>query len=267
MRYLFDHMNEFEENLRRKHILLMLDFDGTLAPIAPTPDEAVLPDETRRELVRLAESSMCSIGIISGRALGDVRAKVGISGVTYVGNHGVEVVRPNEEPRSVSMAQSRPMLEMLKEELKAKLAPFRGAIVEDKGYSLAVHYRTVEEEDRSRVKAVVHETIGAMGVEEEIKLGSGAMVIEIRPPIGGDKGTIVSSLLELEAASAGGKSIFAIYLGDDSTDEDAFKAMRGRGWGILVGAPRISHAEYYLKDPGEVLMFLRFIVGRCGRTT
>jgi trehalose-phosphatase len=265
--YLLDHLNEFEEKLRRRHILLMLDFDGTLAPIAPTPEEAALPDETRRELERLVESPACSIGIISGRALGDVRAKVGIPGITYVGNHGLEMVRPNGEPRSIDMPQFRTMLKRLKRELAARLAPFPGAIVEDKEHSLAVHYRTVAEEDRARVKTAVHESIAASRGEQEIELGAGAMVLELRPPIGCDKGTIVSSLLASEAPGGGGTSTFAIYLGDDSTDEDAFKAMRGRGWAVLVGAPRISYAQYYLKDPGEVLKFLRLLVGRCGKGT
>ncbi|MFA4948148.1 MAG: trehalose-phosphatase [Candidatus Krumholzibacteriia bacterium] len=267
MKHLFDYLDTLEASLEGKHILLLLDFDGTLAPIAPTPDEAMLPDETRRELERLVESSACSIGVISGRALGDVRAKVGISGITYVGNHGIEMVRPNEEPRSIAMPQFRTMLERLITKLTVSLAPFPGAIIEDKGYSLAVHYRMVGDEERSRVKAVVHETVGALIGEEEITLGNGAMVLELKPPIGCDKGTIVSSLLESEAPSESGKSMFAIYLGDDSTDEDAFKAMRGRGWAVLVGAPRISYAEYYLKDPGEVLTLLRLFVRRCGKVT
>ncbi len=245
----------------------MLDFDGTLAPIAPTPDEAVLPDETRRELERLVESPVCSVWVISGRALNDLRAKAGIPGITYVGNHGLEMVRPNEEPRSIDMPQFQTMLERLKEELAARLAPFPGAIVEDKEHSLAVHYRTVAEEDRPRVKTAVHEAIAASGGEQEIELGAGSMVLELGPPTGCNKGTIVSSLLTSEAPNGGGTSMFAIYLGDDATDEDAFKAMRGRGGGVLVGAPRISYAEYYLKDPGEVLMFLRFLVGRCGKAT
>ena len=117
MKYLFDYLDTLEGSIEGKHILLLLDFDGTLAPIAPTPDEAALPGETRRELERLVESAACSIGIISGRALSDVRAKVGISGITYVGNHGIEMVRPNEEPRSIAMPQFQTMLERLKNEV------------------------------------------------------------------------------------------------------------------------------------------------------
>jgi trehalose-phosphatase len=267
LKYLFDYLDALKASLEGKHILLLLDFDGTLAPIAPTPDEAALPDETRRELERLVQSSACSIGVISGRALDDVRAKVGIAGITYVGNHGIEMVRPNEEPRSIAKPEFRSMLERLKKELIVKLAPFPEAIIEDKEYSLAVHYRLVGEEERPGVKAMVRETVGALMGEREFELGNGAMVLELRPSIGCDKGTIVSSLLESEAPGAGGKGMMAIYLGDDSTDEDAFKAMRGRGWAVLVGAPRISYAEYYLKDSGEVRTLLRLIAGRCGEAT
>jgi len=266
LKYLFDHLSTLEAAMTGKHLLVLLDFDGTLAPIAPTPGEAMLLGEARRELGSLAESSACSIGVISGRALSDVRAKVGIAGITYVGNHGIEMVRPNEAPMNIALPQFRSTLERLKEELSMRLEHFPGAIIEDKEHSLAIHYRTVGEEDRPRVKAIVHETVEAFGGEREIKLGIGAMVLELRPPIGCDKGTIVSSLLQSEAPCGGG-SVFAIYLGDDVTDEDAFKAMRGKGWGILVGAPRISYAEYYLNDPGEVRALLHFLVGRCGKAT
>ncbi|MDD4857736.1 MAG: trehalose-phosphatase [Candidatus Krumholzibacteria bacterium] len=265
MHYLFDHLDTLEAILTGRHVLLLLDFDGTLAPIAPTPHEAALPDETRRELERIVDRSVCSVGIISGRALGDIQAKVGVTGITYVGNHGLEIARPDEKPRRIAMPQFHILLDRLKEELAARLATFPGAIIEDKGCSLAVHYRSVEEKDRPRVKQAVHETVGTFGGEREIRLGTGAMVLELRPPISCDKGTIVLSLLRSEARRRVGKSVFAIYLGDDATDEDAFKAIRGRGWGILVGKPRISYAEYYLNDPGEVLTFLRHLVARHGK--
>lgn len=264
MKYLFDHLDAFEATFAGKHLLLLLDFDGTLSPIAPTPDEAVLPNETRSALERLVESPTCAVAVISGRALSDVRGKTGIPGITYVGNHGLELARPNEEPQRVALSRFQSVLRRLKRELSAKLCPVAGVIIEDKGCSLAIHYRTVREEYRPLVKAAVHETVEAFGGEREIELGIGAMVLEIRPPIGIDKGTIVSALLEPETRKYVDGGTVAVYIGDDATDEDAFRAIRGRGWGILVGVPRISYAEYYLKDPGEVRTLLHRLAERRG---
>jgi len=252
VRYLFDCRDELEAGRAGKHLVLLLDFDGTLAPIAPTPDEAALPGETRQALEALSRSPVCTVAIVSGRSLEDVRAKVGIEGITYVGNHGLEIVRPGEELQPLNMARHAAVLQRMKEELTLSLAAFPGVIIEDKGCSLAVHYRKVSEENRPLVKAAVHERARVHGGEREIEVAAGAMVLELRPPFGRDKGTIVSEMLESEARRRGEANLFAVYLGDDMTDEDAFKALRGRGWPVLVGAPRISYAEYYLNDPGEV---------------
>jgi trehalose 6-phosphate phosphatase len=262
MKHLFEHRREIEAALDGSRLLLMLDFDGTIAPIAPTPAEARLPAETRRELERLSGIAACTVAVVSGRALGDVRDKVGIEGITYVGNHGLEVARPNEEPRLLAAPQSDVVMKRMKENLAAALAAFEGVIIEDKGYSLAVHYRQVSAGDRPRVKAAVRETVAAYGGEGDLQLGTGSMVLELRPPLGCDKGTIVTRLLDAESDRSGGPGLFAMYLGDDVTDEDAFKALRGRGWPVLVGRPRISYAEYYLHDPREVRELLAMLAER-----
>lgn len=262
MKYLLDHLNMLGAAVAGKQILLLLDFDGTLSPIAPTPDDAVLAGEMRRELERCAESSSCDVSVISGRALSDVKGKIGIPGITYVGNHGLEIERPNEEPQRIALPQFQSVVRRMKVELAARLASFDGAIIEDKGHSLAVHYRTASAEHRPLIKAVVHETVEAFGGERHVDVAVGSMVLELRPPIGCNKGTIVAELLESNRLKYGDRGFFAIYLGDDATDEDAFKAIRGRGWGVLVGAPRISHAEYYLKNQNEVRALLQTLAGR-----
>jgi len=262
VKYLLDNLNTLDAALAGKQIFLLLDFDGTLSPIAPTPADAVLPDATRFEIERLVESSSCDVAIISGRALSDVKGKIGMPGITYVGNHGLEIARPHKEPEHIALPQFQSVMRQMKKELTDRLAPFAGAIIEDKGCSLAVHYRMATAEHRPLIKAAVHETVEAFGGERHVDLGKGAMVLELRPPIGCDKGTIVLELLESERRKCGDKGSFAIYLGDDATDEDAFKAIRGRGCGVLVGAPRISYAEYYLKNPDEVRTLLHMLAER-----
>ena len=262
MKHLFDHRREIEAAVDGKRLLLMLDFDGTLAPIAPTPAEAELPPETRFELERLVKSDGCTVAVVSGRALGDVRDKVRIDGITYVGNHGLEYVRPNEEPRLLAPPQPGDALERMRESLETSLAPFEGIGIEDKGYSFAVHYRLVKPEERPLVKEAVAEAVRARGSAGSWEIRAGAMVLEVRPPLDCDKGTIVTGLLDLEEHLHGTSERFAMYIGDDATDEDAFKALRGRGVPVLVGAPRISFAEYYLDGPREVRDLLRMLADR-----
>ena len=267
MKYLFDHMDSLEAALEDKHLVLLLDFDGTLAPIAPTPDEASLPGDARRVLEELSNRPACTVAIVSGRALQDVRAKVGIDGITYVGNHGLEIVRPGENPQPLDLARHKMLLERIREDLVRSLEAFPGALIEDKGYSLAVHFRGTSDRDRPFVKAAVHEAVRAHGGEDEIELGAGSMVLELRPPLGCDKGKIVHRMLEWEEQRFGAANLLAIYLGDDVTDEDAFKAIRERGWTVLVGTPRISYAEYYLDGPRDVYTLLTKFASRGGRET
>jgi trehalose-phosphatase len=265
MRYLFDHIAELEDHLDGKQVLLMLDFDGTLAPLAPTPEEAELPPGTREVLAGLSASPRCTLAVVSGRSLEDVRSKVGIDGITYVGNHGLEVELPGARPRSFAPPGFLSALDRMKASLAAAVAPYPGAFVEDKGFSIAVHYRTAAEEDRAGVKDAVLEVVRSLGDSGEVAVGAGSMVLELRPVYGCNKGSIVTSLLEAESLGRGEAGVTAIYVGDDATDEDAFKAIRGRGWGILVGAPRISYGGYYLKDPDEVRTLLERVLARCGR--
>lgn len=259
MKHLFECIDELEAARADKHLLLMLDFDGTLAPIAPTPNEATLSGETRRLLEGLSKRPAFTVAIVSGRSLGDVRAKVEIEDITYVGNHGLEYVRPGEEPHVFEAAGRESLPKELREDLARALSPFAGVIIEDKGFSLGVHYRTASREDRPRVKEAVREIVRARGGGHDVEIEAGAMVLELRPPVDCDKGTIVSRLLEMEARRRAAGT-FAIYLGDDATDEDAFKAVRGHGWPVLVGTPRISHARYYLNDPGEVRELLAMLL-------
>jgi len=265
MKYVFDHMTAMEASMADRHVLLLVDFDGTLSPIAPTPDEATLPDETRRELARIASASMCSCAVVSGRTLESVRAKVGLPGIVYVGNHGLEIARPNEAPKRAIPAPEYPFLTAIKGELEERLAPFAGVIVEDKGYGLAVHYRMVAASERRLVRDAVERVAQERASGGAMAVSTGAMVVELRPSHARDKGTVVSELISEEAAARGADKTFALYLGDDATDEDAFRAIKGRGWGILVGAPRMSYAEYYLNGPDEVRRLLGAIAERCER--
>jgi len=262
MRYLFDDLPKLEAAMAGRHLLVLLDFDGTLAPIARSPAEARLPDETRYVLERLSRDTACGVAVVSGRAIGDLVAKVGVPGITYVGNHGLEIARPGEPLRALAPARCGELMRRVASDLNKALARFPGAEVEDKGCGLAVHHRRVSKADRPAVRDVVGQVVLAHGGSREIETHGGKMVIELRPPVNWDKGTVVSLLMEAEELRARGRAVLTVFVGDDATDEQAFRVIAGRGFGVVVGRPADSSAEYFVNDPAEVRALLEALAGR-----
>jgi len=254
---LFGSWEAFREELEGRRPVFFLDYDGTLAPIAPRPDDAHLPPSTRRALAALARRF--PVTIVSGRGLADVAEFVGLDDVSYAGSHGFEIVASGEEGgeiRHEAAAHVEPEIEEVSRELETILEAVEGAIVEPKRFSVAVHYRGVGEGDVGRVEEAVDRVLTE---RPKLRRGEGKKVFEIRPDLDWDKGRAVLWLLE--ALELDGEANLPIYVGDDVTDEDAFRALEGRGVGILVtDAPRPTAARYQLQDPDEVRAFL----GRMG---
>jgi trehalose-phosphatase len=236
-----------------RSLVIFLDYDGTLTPIVSRPDQAVLMDSVRAILRKLA--AKMPVAILSGRELKDVRKRVGIDGIVYAGSHGFDIAGP----RGLHRQQAReflPALDLAEKELREKLAGIAGALIERKCFSIATHYRNVNETEVPRIEGAVSEII-----ERHRKLRSidGKKVYELLPNIEWDKGKAVLWLLEkldVERPNA-----LPIYIGDDRTDEDAFRALEQRGIGILVREqPRSTAASYSLQNPTEVERFLRKLV-------
>lgn len=247
-------------------VLLCLDYDGTLSPIVRDPAAACLARSTREILRRLAGIEGLTLAVISGRELKDVRKRVGLPGVTYAGNHGLEIRGPDLEYLNPPARRARPALRAVARKLSRRLAGIGGAEVEDKGLTLSVHYRRVRPEDRETVRATVFRVAGPYRSRQALRLGEGKMVIEIRPPTAWNKGNAVS-LLRREAAKPGSGKVLTVYAGDDRTDEDAFKVLKAEGITIKVGPPGVKTlARYRLNGVGEVREFLlrltRLVEGR-----
>ncbi len=230
------------------NLAVFLDYDGTLVPIAPRPDEAVLSGSMRTTLKQLA--SRVPTAIISGRGVEDVRRLLGIEGLYIAGAHGLEIVSPDGTVKEMD-PRWREMIEDAADELEAAVRRLRGAILERKGYSVAVHYRLVAPAKVPRLQGQVR----AVAAEyPELRQAPGKMVFELRPDIDWDKGAALQWLLE-ELGQADARPI---YIGDDITDEDAFVVVKDRGVGILVGsAPRKTMAQYSLQAPWEVELLLQ----------
>jgi trehalose 6-phosphate phosphatase len=251
-----DRLEEWRAARRQAgRLLLALDFDGTLAPIVEWPEQATLLPAAREALLRLARRPDTDLAIVSGRTLEDVRARVALPGVYYAGNHGMEIEGPGVQRRFVEAAAVRPRLAACAEALRHALAGVEGAFVEDKGLTLSVHYRRVAEPAlRDTVRRIAQE---ACGREPGLRLTEGKMISEIRPDVDWDKGRALRFLLD--ALEAGDDNLVpALFIGDDRTDEDGFRALAGRGDGILVAdpPPPTTAATAYLRSPDEVAQLL-----------
>jgi len=245
-----------EARSRAGRMLVAVDFDGTLAPIVERPEAATIHEEGPAVLRELAARPDTLVAVVSGRVLADVRARVGVGEVYYAGNHGMEIAGPDLAHVLPEAAEARPQLEDCVEGLRAALAAVPGVILEDKGLTLSVHYRLVTDpEVAADVRVRVAELCGAF---QGLRITEGKEVVEVRPDVAWDKGRATRFLLDslLGPAAAG---VPVLFIGDDRTDEDAFRAVRDGGAGILVAPrpPLTTAATAHVRDPGEVVALLR----------
>jgi trehalose-phosphatase len=261
MKHLFEAWNEVELRIRRAHYLfLLMDYDGTLTPIVARPELAVCPPGLKPVLENLRDSPRALVAIISGRALEDLKEKVGVTGITYVGNHGLEIENPAGVHRKNLSPRRQDELKQIRKSLESLLKPVQGVLFEDKGPILSVHYRNAPREASRRVQEAVQEVLESY--PNRWQLSAGKKIFEILPRMDFDKGKTIQELLLRFSPT----QILPVYLGDDPSDEDAFRAIHGRGIPIRVGNGTVSSAAFYfLRGPAEVLEFLRQCEGILGK--
>jgi trehalose 6-phosphate synthase/phosphatase len=251
--YFFDDELRFRTDVAGREIYLFLDYDGTLAPIAESPDRAVIPHTTYSLVAKLAQR--VPVAIVSGRSVEDIQKRLAIDGVVYAGNHGAEVRSGDKTLVSGRSDQVRVLLEEMLGRLQRALAPFKGVLIEDKGVTASVHYRNVDLKNLSDV-AVLFRSI-AREYEKDFRITSGKKVFEVRPIGARHKGDAVTWI-----ADNLGHGKIPIYIGDDVTDEDAFRAIKGRGLSISVGGS--AYADYYVRKQDEVDRLLEHLVALAG---
>ena len=254
MQYLFESWPVLSADIRAApHLLLLSDYDGTLTPIVGRPKEAVLSPEVREKLRALAQKPTSSVGIISGRSLPELESMVAIEGIYYAGNHGLEIEGPGLKFISQPAEIGRTTINNLARQLAAALDSIAGVIIEDKGLSLSVHYRLVKKDEENVVTETFKRVTRTSVNEGKVKVTSGKKVLEVRPPIDWHKGKAVEAITREIKAHLKLETVLTIYLGDDTTDEDAFKVVRRpAGWSIFVGEENTSSsADYFLKSTAE----------------
>jgi trehalose 6-phosphate phosphatase len=250
---LFESIPQIQDQLAKAaHLLICLDFDGTLAPIALHPAEVQLPPDVAQLLESLVQCPNTSVAIVSGRDRTDLQARVGIAGLIYAGNHGLEISGPGFifiEPGAVA---HRTALGKLATTLAQKLHGFAGVFVEDKGLTLTVHYRLAGDHAADEVKQIVHAALA--NASHPFLLTVGDKVYEIRPRVYWHKGEAVAWIRE----KLGKPDALVVYLGDDVTDEDAFEALKN-DITVNVGPSGETAARYHLAGPGDVKRFLEWM--------
>ncbi len=260
MQHLFDEWPQVRAALEASaHWLVMLDFDGTLAPIAEHPDQAVLPAATKQHLSKLAAASGIDLVILSGRSIADLHPRIGIDGLEFSGNHGRERWKPGS-PRSERDSSVRAIVAQVCEQISHQAAGIPGAFVEDKGLTASLHYRQVPMEFQVKIRNVVHEAGRTFG--DAIEVSEGKRVFDFFPADDTNKGTAAMALL---AERGGAAEVLPIYCGDDTTDETVFRALPPESITVFVGNGETpSAARYRVDDTTEVAEFLRRIASLRG---
>ena len=242
---------------------LITDIDGTIAPITPTPEETVVSTVCRAALANLV-GKIDLVAVLTGRSVVKARDMVGIEGVVFVGNHGLERWKDGDVEVVAEAREYQPLIRGVAERLRREV-DMPGLVIEDKGVSASVHYRLSNAP--SRAKEAIFYALDRLDEARGLLISEGKLVVEIRPPVRVDKGTSLRKLVEEHGLKG------VVCMGDDVTDVDAFKAVhvlsaRGTRKGLALGVvgsdtPQqiIEEADFLLRGVGEVEELLQRISG------
>lgn len=241
------------------HLLLGLDYDGTLTPLVDDPSAAALAPEMREVLQALAARPETTVAIISGRRLQEVRTLVGLDGLFYAGNHGLEICGRGFDFIEVNAVRMQRALGWLAAALARNLSHIAGVIVENKGLTISVHYRLAPPTQKEEV--LRHVQAATAVAPDCFQIGLGNHVFDVRPQVDWHKGSALGWI----AKQLGIAKALTVVLGDDRTDEDAFRA-HSDGITVRIGEPGSTSAAYHLDGPAQVREFLHWLaqVGKEG---
>ncbi|KAF7154321.1 hypothetical protein RHSIM_Rhsim01G0171800 [Rhododendron simsii] len=272
-----DTFNQMMSIARGKKIVVCLDYDGTLSNIVDNPEQAVMTDKMRMALREVARHFPTAI--ISGRGREKVSDFVDLDNVYYAGSHGLDIAGPLRsptygDPKHQSRALDRkgnevvlfqpakkylPAIEKIVRTLNEKTRSIQGVMIENNKFCVSVHFRHVRDEDFCTLEKLVNSVLQEY---EEFRISIGKKVFEIRPDMEWDKGHALNYFIDTLGLGSS-NDVLPLYIGDDRTDEDAFKAIRNRGEGfptVVSSSPKDTAALYSLRNPLEVNKFLTNLV-------
>jgi trehalose 6-phosphate phosphatase len=258
-KYLLDYLNPISDKINEiEEVLLFLDYDGTLVPFKNRPHEVVTPQEVKTVLTDLLKHPKFFVFIVSGRMLKEIKQLLNIDGLSYVALHGLQIELSNK--KEFFWEQANTVLTILKEIRDKALKIFKNekrVKIEDKRFTLAFHYRLLPDEKIKKIIEKFEEIIMEIDTNEMLDLIYGAKVVEARPK-GWDKGRAVELILNNVLRT---NNFLPVYIGDDTTDEDAFLYLEKQGLTIFVSnkTNKPTNAKYWLKDENDVLVFLKYL--------
>jgi trehalose-phosphatase len=253
---------DFSERLAGVPLILLLDIDGTLAPLVRTPQAAVIPAATERLLDRFAASLDVHVALVTGRAAADARTMLATRGIWIIGNHGAELQSPDGttvvDPQAAEYGDD---ITSAAADISREASRFPGVIVENKRYSVTVHYRMAEPAIVPEIQSLFEEVVARRG----LLMSEGKKMFEMKPPVPVNKGTAVMELSRrLVADREGPVHPSIIFAGDDITDEDGFRVLReheSRAVTIKVtDDPSVpTDAEFRVRNTEQMQEFLAWL--------
>jgi len=251
-----NHWTDDQERLAERllappRLLVACDFDGTLAPLALQPEAAAMPEDTKAVLQGLGATTGIRLAIISGRALDDLQRRVPLPVDCFAGNHGLEMAGHGLDGVRAQASQIQPRLTAVADALAQQLSGIPGVLIENKGLTLSIHYRRV---DPTQWDHVIRSATAAAATDDSLRVQTGHRVVEILPAIAWDKGDALKQI----AGRLGIPRSAIVYVGDDTTDEAAFRAIPN-GTSISVGESRPSEAQWMARSPDDVRRLLAWL--------
>ncbi len=254
-KYIFDNLHEIKYRLQGKEkILLFLDYDGTLVSFKKKPDQVKTPEKIKNILKKISDKSCFKPVIITGRTLEEIKKLIDIDDFVYAAVHGLKIKYPDKQEFIWEKAEkNKPILKKIKKQTHEEFIDEEDVFIEDKKLTVAFHYRTLSEEKINDIVKKFVSIIKKYDKKNELNILHGSKVVEVRPR-GWDKGKAVETIIE----NFDNKNFLPVYLGDDTTDEDAFRFLKNKGLTVYVinNSEEDTDADYYLKNPDDVYGFL-----------
>ncbi|HOI71981.1 MAG TPA: trehalose-phosphatase [Methanobacterium sp.] len=262
-KYLLDNLEYLEIFKNDPKTAIITDIDGTISEIAPTPEKAMVTTSMQNELAKLMEKFKI-VAVVSGRSALNAREMVGVNGLLYVGNHGMEFLKDGKLSIHPEVEKYIHEIQETGKKLKSgDMSSLEGLIFEDKGICYTIHYRlcSPSENPREKILKTLHDDPEC----KKFNIAEGRQLVELRPPISCDKGTILNNIIEEYKLEK------VIYLGDDITDLDAFDKLtqmenegKVNGTSILVLSSEIppyikKRSTFFVNNVDEVFKFFQWL--------
>ncbi|HVF69517.1 MAG TPA: trehalose-phosphatase [Xanthomonadales bacterium] len=250
--YLWNSKDIIEKRLKVSfHVLMLLDYDGTLTEFAKKPNHAILPAKTKKILNKLKLIKQLTLGIVSGRGVYDIKKLIGIEDIVYSGNHGLEWEIENVVYVMPGISETRELYLKILNNFGPLEKKYKGIFIEDKNLTISIHYRMLHKDLRPAFHEEFENFIVPYLQSPLIKLLKNKMVFDIMPNVKWGKGGFINWLISTQKSSP-----LTIYIGDDRTDEDAFSELKD-AITIKVGSGE-TEANYFLNDINDAIKFLEW---------